>query len=100
MAARLTLAGATAAPEEWAFAPDEAELVRISVEDDPVAIKRRDAPGLLRSKLFTSAWREWGRFKRFGLPHGAGWKKERGPVIRVIEAFEQEFEDYQAELME
>lgn len=100
MAARLTHEGATADPDEWKFAPDEAELVRISIEDEPVSVKRRDVMGLLASRLFITAWREWARFRRFGLAHGGGPNQERSRYIRVIEVMEQELEAYQSDEME
>jgi len=92
--------GVTADPDELAFAPDESELVRISTSDVPVAVKRRDILGLATSAMFAHAWREWSRYRRFGLPHARGPNAERPVLIRVIEVLEQEFEDYQACEME
>lgn len=100
LAARLTHAGA-AADDDWAtFAPDEFELVKIATAKEAQMVRRRDVPGLIMSSLFGSAWKEWSRFRRFGLPHGMGWRAERPTVIRAIEVLEQEFEGYQADEME
>lgn len=96
----MTLEGATAKAEEWEFAPDEIELVRISAEDEPVPVRRKDVPQLLRCRTFISGWNEWARFKRFGLPHNGGYKAERGPLITAIEVIEQELEAFQSEGME
>lgn len=96
----MAFAGATATDDEWAFAPDEMELVRISTIKVPVPVRRRDAARLLEHRAFVSGWHEWSRYKRFGLPHGSGYRGERPLLIRVIEAFEQELEDYQAQQME
>lgn len=101
MAARLTLAGAAADGDWESFAPDEYEIVRISVEDDKQLVRRSGIPDLLASKAFISAWREWTRYRRFGgLANGGGWRNERPPYVRAVEVLEQEFEDYQAEEME
>lgn len=100
MAARLTLEGASATSEDWEFAATEMELVKISTEDVPVSVVRRSVPALLHTKLFVSAWIEWSRYRRFGLPHAAGWKREKAAIVRVIEVLEQEFEAFQADQME
>ena len=101
MAARLTLQGATADPAEWVFAPDEMEMIRISSQDEPFPVRRKDVRALLVNRLFVTGWNEWSRFKRFGLPHGGlGYKRERGPLIWAIEALEQELEAFQADSME
>ena len=77
------------------------ELIRISVEVEPVPVRRSEARALLTKRMFITAWHEWSRFRRFGLPHGGqGYKRERGPVIWVIEALEQELEAFQADSME
>jgi hypothetical protein len=101
VAARLTLEGATADPAEWAFAPEEMEMVRISTEVELVPVRRNAVRVLLTSKVFVSGWNEWSRFKRFGLPHGgSGYKTERGPLITALEVLEQELEAFQADRME
>ena len=101
MAARLSLAGATADGDWNSFAPDEFEVVRISVEDDKQLVRRAEIPALLTSRTFFSAWREWSRYRRFGgLANGGGWRRERPSYVRALEVLEQEFEDYQSEEME
>lgn len=76
-------------------------MVRISSADELQPVKRRDVSKLLSHRLFVTGWNEWSRFKRFGLPHGGlGYKRERGPVIWVIEILEQELEAFQADSME
>jgi hypothetical protein len=53
--------------------------------------------GLVSDETFVTAWSEWSRYKRFGLPHGRGWRAERPQWVRAIEAIDQEFELYQSE---
>jgi len=99
LAARLCLAGASS-NDDWSFAPDEYELVGVSVEDVLQKVKRRDVLALITAPLFVSAWRAWSRYRRFGLAHGQGSDNERPLYIRAIEVLEQEFEGHQADEME
>jgi len=94
----LALADCVADDPDWLlFAPDELEILPSALdENNKMMIRRGDVPALLESALFVSAWKEWARFRRFGLPHGSGWRFEKPLVVRVIEALEQEFEAKQA----
>lgn len=66
-------------------------MVPLSVQDEPVRVRRGDVPGLLEGPLFLSGLREWNRYRRFGLPHGRGYLGERRLYALVIEIFEQEY---------
>jgi hypothetical protein len=57
-------------------------------------MRRGDVPGLLADELFVTGMREWNRFRRFGLPHGRGYLHEKRLYLRVIEIFEQEYNDF------
>ncbi len=98
----MALADCAADDPDWlSFAPDELEILPSALdESSKMMIRRGDVPALLESELFLSGWKEWARFRRFGLPHGSGWRFEKPLVVRVIEAFEQEFEAKQAAEME
>lgn len=98
----MALADCAADDPDWlSFAPDELEILPSALdENSKMMIRRGDVPALLESDLFISGWKEWARFRRFGLPHGSGWRFEKPLVVRVIEALEQEFEAKQAAEME
>lgn len=100
MSARLTLAGADAYSDEWTtFAEEEFEEVKTELDDDPVFIKRKDVPELLKNRLFLSAWREWIRFRDFGLAHGNGPNGERPVYIKALQILQQEFAGFQRDEM-
>jgi len=48
-----------------------------------------------RITVFHYAYKEWKRWKLFGLGNGSGWKHERELTIRVITIFEDEVQEYQ-----
>jgi hypothetical protein len=98
----LAFADCAADDPDWKnFAPDEYEILPSSTEESgKMLIKRKEVPRLLTNPLFLSGWREWTRYRRFGLPHGGGWRNEKPLVVRVIEVFEQEFEVKQSAEME
>ncbi|MDR1903078.1 MAG: hypothetical protein LBQ88_12465 [Treponema sp.] len=50
---------------------------------------------MINEPFFISAYKEWSRYRRFGLPHGQGYMREKNLYVRVIELFEQEFNDFQ-----
>lgn len=93
------LAGADAYSDEWTtFAEEEFEEVKTEM-DDPVFIKRKDVPGILKSKMFLSAWREWIRFRDFGLAHGSGPNGERPIYIKALQILQQEIAGFQRDKM-
>ncbi len=98
----MAFADCAADDPDWEnFAPDEFEILPSAINDSgKMLVRRRDIPRLLSSPLFLSGWKEWARYKRFGLPHGTGWRNEKPLVVRVIELMEQEFEAKQAAEME
>ena len=98
----MAFADCAADDPDWEnFAPDEYEILPSSTEESgKMLIKRKEVPRLLTNPLFLSGWREWARYRRFGLPHGGGWRNEKPLVVRVIEVFEQEFEAKQSAEME
>ena len=55
-------------------------------------ITRRDIPVLLKDETFVTAWAEWRRWKRFGLPKGSGWSRERPAWVAAVEICEQEYD--------
>lgn len=63
-------------------------------------MQRKLIPKLVNNETFVTAWNEWAKWKRFGLPHGQGWLFERPLWIQAIEILEQEFELYQSREME
>jgi len=54
-------------------------------------VKRKQVQQLIDDPFHVSAWNEWCRWKRFGLPHGgAGWLSERLLWIQCIEIIDEE----------
>jgi hypothetical protein len=60
-------------------------------------VRRGDIPALIEDELVQTAFGEWHRFRRFGLPHARGWAAERPVYVRIIEICEQEYDLYQAQ---
>lgn len=57
-----------------------------------IFVKRRAIPEILSDEFNRSAWNEWCRWKRFGLPHGAdGWMRERALWVACMEVIDEEY---------
>jgi hypothetical protein len=69
-------------------------LIPLSIQEEPVRVRRGDIEALLKEPLFATGIREWSRFRRFGLPHGGGHLQENRLYVRVMEIFEQEYNDF------
>lgn len=54
-------------------------------------VRRNQVHGVLNGE-FWSAYRLWKRWRRFGLPTGAGWLAEPETTIRVLEIIEDEID--------
>jgi hypothetical protein len=87
--------------ERFEHAPNEFERIYSnSTEDGFSYVRRGDIPGIITGETVVTAWNEWQRWKRFGLPHGQGWINERPQWIKAVEICEQEFQLWQAREME
>ena len=75
-------------------------MIPLSTQEEPVRVRMGDIEALLKGPLFATGMREWSRFRRFGLPHGRGYLQENRLYVRVIEIFEQEYNDFLYRLME
>jgi len=78
---------------DWHLYPDE--LLKIPGSNGVRFIKRGDVPKFLDDEFHRSAWNQWCRWKRFGLPHDSGWIRERYIWIRCMEIIDEEQGIYQ-----
>lgn len=91
-----------ASQRNWQTFPEE--LVKLPGTGEKHAyrfIKRKEVIPLISNAFHTSAWNQWCRWKRFGLPHGSnGWMHERMIWIQCIELIDQEYTLYQRFVMQ
>ena len=97
MAAQLCFSGVATSEEDFINDfPFEKEIVDYSRSEDGIAfVKRKNIPALVESELFRSAWAEWRRFTRYGLPHGRGPDNERRIYMVCIDIMESEYSYFQ-----
>lgn len=77
--------------------PDEKEKLVSAVSPAGYQlVLRKMIPGILAEEFYRSAWNQWCRWKRFGLPHGAdGWMRENALWVSCMEIIEEEHAAYQ-----
>jgi hypothetical protein len=81
--------------DTWNQYPDELLKLPGRVEGTWRFIKRGNVPGLLIDELHRSAWNQWCRWKRFGLPHGGGYLQEGELWVTCMEILDEEQAVYQ-----
>ena len=71
-----------------------------SMESEREFVRRGEIPALLHDPFVITAWNEWRRYRRFGLPHGSGPQNEGRRYITAIEICEQEHDLWSSKELE